>query len=127
MKTKNKMHSKPRRIVIILVGMFLLLVLTAVRAKCQHQSKFFFNECSLSVNRTMLHDSNTENRNGFGLGIYRSVWDSTAMMLVVGVEFNNTEQFRKEIPGNHLHSSRDVTTTHHNVSIPISARLFPFN
>jgi hypothetical protein len=123
----HEICRKPDFFTGLLLGkvVFLFFLFTTVQTNCQPYSKFFFNECSLSLNRTMLHDSNTENRNGFGLGIYRSVLDSAAVRLVFGVEFNKTEQFRKKIPGSHLHYSRDVTTTHNNVSIPVSARLFP--
>jgi len=126
---QNIIFSKPGFFTGIVMGKVVILffLLTSVQAKCQPNSKLFFNEFTLWGNRTMLYESNTENRNGFGLGIYRSIRDSSAMRLVFGVEFNKTELFRKKIPGSHLHYSRDVTITYNNVSIPVSARLFPLN
>lgn len=54
----------------------ILLVALAVPVMSQNARRTFFDEASLSINRTNVENNNTENRFGFGLGAYHLAWNT---------------------------------------------------
>jgi len=83
----------------------------------------FFNEITLSVNRTMIDNSNSEGKFGFGAGLYRTWMDSSWFNLVTGISYNKTSQFRNSaFIGSHFSSVSDITFNIHSVSIPVLLR-----
>ncbi|MBN3034536.1 MAG: outer membrane beta-barrel protein [Bacteroidales bacterium] len=99
-----------------------LLLTVCLQVRTQDRISFFFNEFSGSVNRTVMDDSNTNDRLGFGLGIYRSGSDSARFSPVFGVEFNRTSQFKEQISVDHLSFKTDMTYHISTISIPVVVR-----
>lgn len=86
-------------------------------------SLIFFNEVSLSVNRTNVEDSNTADKFGYGIGIYRVGEKWKTFKLLLGFEYNRTSQFKKYIYDSHFSHWSDVTYRIHNLSIPVGYRI----
>ncbi len=83
----------------------------------------FFNEFSISVNRTNVSNTNTENMFGFGVGANRLLLVSKRMTVLFGVEYNLTRQFKKRtLEGHYAHAS-NLEYTLNNFSVPLNFRL----
>jgi opacity protein-like surface antigen len=100
-----------------------LIFLTGEASKGQDSNAFFFDEFSVSVNRTNLQNDNTEDRYGFGLGAYHSFRSDKKLNIVFGVEYNRTGQFKKSMYEGHFAHTTDLTYTIHCISIPVGIRL----
>ncbi|MBC8321505.1 MAG: hypothetical protein H8E34_12370 [Bacteroidetes bacterium] len=83
----------------------------------------FFSELVVSVNRTDLENQNTENGNGFGIGIYQSFRDNKKVSLILGFEFNRTSQLKKSMYGGHFAYTTDVKYNFSWLSIPLTTRI----
>jgi hypothetical protein len=100
-----------------------LLTIFSVTVQSQNGSRSFFNEFGFSVNRTNVENDNTENRFGFGFGAYHLARNGKKLNLALGVEYNQTRQFKKSIYGGHYYSYSNITYSLNTLSIPASARL----
>jgi len=89
----------------------------------QKDSTCFFNEFTVSINRTAINDNNTENRSGFGAGIYHSSSDRKKVNFVFGFEYNRTSQFKEGMPESRWAHSSNVTLYINTISVPLSARV----
>lgn len=70
-----------------------------------------------------LKNKNIENRIGFGIGIYRTNFDTHKINLILGLEYNMTDLKVKDLMnGSHFSTQKNVTYVLHNLSIPIDAR-----
>jgi len=61
----------------------------------QSDSIFFFDEFSVSINRTYLEDNNTNDGIGFGSGAYHTFFSRKIVTILFGVEFNRTVHFKE--------------------------------
>ena len=83
----------------------------------------FFNEFQFSVNRTTLRNENTQDRYGFGFGVYHSFMSKKMVNIIFGIEYNRTSQFKKYMYEGHFAHSTDVTYNLNCFSIPLGLRL----
>ena len=89
----------------------------------QNDSIFFFNELSVSINRTNLEDNNTNDGIGFGIGAYHTFLSQKIVNILFGFEFNQTKQFKDYMYEGHYANSTDLTYYINSLSIPLTARL----
>lgn len=89
----------------------------------QDVNEWFFDEASVSFNRTDLADYNTENRNGFGIGVYHSFFGDKMANLIFGIEYNRTNQFKRSMYEGHYAQATDVTYHLNMASFPVGGRL----
>ena len=89
----------------------------------QDSNGFFCDEFNVSVNRTTLQDENTEDRSGFGLGVYHSFMSDKKLNLVFGFEYNRTSQYKKTMYEGHFAHATDLTYNLNCISIPIGFRI----
>ena len=84
-------------------------------------------ELTLSLNRTTVADKNTQNRFGFGVGLYSVFFSQKRCNLIIGFEYSRNVQFKKHMSGgrSHFHSSShsDVTYIINSVGTPICFRV----
>lgn len=107
-------------------NLILILCFTFCSSKSYTQvnsNKYFFNEFSVSINRTELMNNNTENRFGFGIGAYRSFMPEKLISIIFGFEFNRTNQFKKSLYESHFANSMDITYHLNSLSIPLNSRI----
>jgi hypothetical protein len=102
---------------------FLILIPLCNSLYAQDVNELFFDEASISFNRTNLADDNTENRNGFGLGLYHSFFAKSMVNLTFGVEYNRTSQFKRSMYEGHYASATDLTYHLNMASFPLGVRL----
>ncbi len=105
-------------------GIFLFVMIFLCKSFYgQDVNEIFFDEAGISFNRTALKDSGSENRNGFGLGVYHSFFSKSTVNLIFGVEYNRTSQFRKSLYVSHYAHSTDITYNLNMISFPVGLRL----
>jgi hypothetical protein len=102
---------------------FFLMIFLCNSFYGQDVNELFFDEATLSFNRTNLKDDNTENRNGLGLGVFHSFFAKSRVNLTFGVEYNRTNQFKKTIYVGHYAHSTDITYNMNIISFPVGIRL----
>jgi hypothetical protein len=102
---------------------FLLMIPLCNSLFAQDVNELFFDEVSLSFNRTNLADNNTENRSGFGVGVYHSFFAAKMANLVFGIEYNRTAQFKKLMYEGHYAHTTDLTYHLNMASFPVGARV----
>jgi hypothetical protein len=102
---------------------FFLMIIVSNSFYGQDVNELFFDEAVISFNRTNLKDDNTENRNGFGLGVYHSFFAKSRVNLTFGAEYNRTSQFKKYMYVGHYAHSTDITYNLNMISFPVGARL----
>ena len=107
-----------RNTLLILTFLFLTILVFG-----QSDKPKFFSEFVVSVNRTTLKNQNTENGNGFGIGIYQSFRDNEKVNIILGIEFNRTSQLKKSMNQGHHHHSTDVRYNFSWLSIPVTTRI----
>ena len=91
----------------------------------QEESPFFFDEYYLSVNRTSLYDANTENRLGFGVGAHHVFRPEKRWQIVLGFEFNQTNQLKKRVYAGRFENWTNVTYSYNCLSTPFGLRVYP--
>jgi outer membrane protein assembly factor BamA len=99
-----------------------LLIIVSLHVYGQERREWFFDEINISLNRTNLKNDNTDDRNGFGLGVARSFMSGKRFNILFGMEYNRTSQFKKSIYEGHFTSSKDVTFTLNCISVPFGFR-----
>jgi len=105
----------------------LLLIITFLSLNIfvfgQKDNPKIFSEFVVSMNRTDLKDQNTENGNGFGIGIFKSFLDNKKVNIIFGLEFNRTSQIKKSMYGGQFAHSTDVIYNFNWFSIPVTTRI----
>jgi hypothetical protein len=101
---------------------FLLLIPLCNSFYAQDVNELFFDEASFSFNRTNLADTNTENRNGFGLGVYHSFFAKSLVNLTFGIEYNRTNQFHKYMYEGFYSHLTDLSYNINMISFPVGLR-----
>jgi len=89
----------------------------------EQKEVLIFDECNVSVNRTLMKDINNENRNGFGFGLYKSFRSQKALNIKFGFEFNRVSFLKHNLFEGHLQSSRNVSYKGNCISTPIGIRV----
>lgn len=120
------LQPSPQRTTIIMKHWILIISLFFLfRAESYGQvsNEYFFDEFQISFNRTTLHDNNTEDRYGFGLGAYHSFLPDRKINLVFGLEYNRTSQFKKTMYEGHFAHATDLTYNLNCFSVPVGLRL----
>ncbi len=87
------------------------------------KNKFYFNEMTLSINKTRQQDYNTEDGQGMGVGVYHFYRAEKRTNVIWGLEFNRTNQFKKSIPQGHFSGLEGVYYSISSFSIPIKGRI----
>jgi hypothetical protein len=109
---------------IIKHGLFLFaLIFLCNSFYAQDVNELFFDEARISFNRTNLADDNTENRNGFGAGVYHSFFAEKMANLTFGIEYNRTNQFKRSMYEGHYAQATDLTYHLNLASFPVGARV----
>lgn len=103
--------------------LFLILISVSNSFYGQDVNEWFFDEADISFNRTNVADSNTENRNGFGIGVYHSFFPEDRVNLIFGVEYNRTNQFKRSMYEGHYATATDLSYHLNLASFPVGARL----
>ena len=99
------------------------LIIFPVHFFGQDTKKHIIDEFTISANRSALQDDNSENRFGFGLGIYHAFLRDEKLDLITGIEFNHTNQLQKYVYQHHFSHWTDVNYTTNSISIPYGLRL----
>lgn len=99
------------------------LLVLSVQSTGQNSKRYLIDEYTLSVNRTLIQNSNTENRSGFGFGIYHLFLRHDILNLIAGLELNQTTQVQEYISEHHFSHWTDVKYTTNCISIPYGLRL----
>lgn len=90
----------------------------------EKEKKIFpINEFTLSLNRTTVADNNTQDRFGFGIGLYYAFFNQKRCNLITGFEYNRNAQFKKHINEGYFSNKYNVTYTINNVGIPLYFRV----
>lgn len=105
---------------ILIISLFLAF---CIQSAGQDSVGFFLDEFQISLNRTTLQDDNTEDRFGIGLGAYHSFLADKRINILFGLEYNRTNQFKKDMYEGHFATATNVTYNLNCVSIPVGARL----
>lgn len=77
----------------------------------------FFNEFSVSLNRTDLRDDNSGNGFGFGIGTYYTYRRDRKLNILLGFEYNRTSLHKKYIDKGRFAHLTDVSYKINNLSI----------
>lgn len=88
----------------------------------KNRNYFFFDEIGVSVNRTNLKDNNTEDRYGFGIGLYHSFMSNKKFNFIFGFEFNRTSQFKNRMYEGRYAYSTDLIYNINSISIPFNLK-----
>jgi hypothetical protein len=89
----------------------------------QDQPGFSLDEISVSLNRTDVENDNTEDRFGFGAGIYHLFLEEKSLNVLIGLEYNYTAQYKKYGYSSHFSHSEDMTYHINSLSVPIGLRV----
>src|SRR5688572_27037257 len=81
------------------------------------------DQLMISFNRTLEKNYDTENRIGFGLGIYHTFLPKNRLNFNVGLEFNRTRQFEKTEYFGHFGNYNDLTYSKNCLSMPLNFRI----
>lgn len=85
--------------------------------------RFPINEYRVSANMTTTRDVFTENRTGFGLGVYRTGDRNKLLNVVAGLEFNKTRQFKTVFYEKKNESMLNATYSTSCFSLPVGLRI----
>lgn len=83
----------------------------------------FFNEFSVSVNSSMVSNSNTSNKIGGGIGVYKVWRNGKHLSIINGLEYNFSSQLKNRVYENSNYAFyNDLNLQMHFLSIPVSVR-----
>lgn len=102
---------------------FGLVCVSSIASYGRDSKTFFLDEFHLSLNRTSVKDENTEDMNGFGLGACHSFFSDKRLNIILGMEFNQTNQFKKNMYESHFANATDLTYNLNCISIPVGLRV----
>ncbi len=115
-------HNLSKKVINVVMVVFFVVVYREP-TQAQELSPPIISEFTLSINQTTVSDLNTDDHIGFGIGVYRTFEKTEHLSLILGLEYNYTHQFKKEV-----RESESVTRTNTNyylnaLSIPAGIRL----
>ena len=84
---------------------------------------FPINEFTFSLNRTAVADENTQDRFGFGIGLYYVFFNQKRCNLITGLEYNRNVQFKKTMYAGHYGNDYNVTYKINNFGLPVCFRV----
>jgi len=84
---------------------------------------FPINEFTFSLNRTAVADENTQDRFGFGIGLYYVFFNQKRCNLITGLEYNRNVQFKKTMYAGHYGNDYNVT---YKIRLKIILRCYNF-
>lgn len=85
-------------------------------------STVFLNEVSISVNRTVVGDDNTNDLFGCGIGLSRVVFNRRNFFLNAGLEYNFTRQRKDRTYEGRFAHAEQVTYDLHFLTVPLTVR-----
>jgi len=92
-------------------------------ATAQEATHPIVDQVMISINTSLEKNSNTENRVGYGLGIYHTFLPENWINFNTGIEFNSTRQFEKSQPVGHFISYENLTYSKNCISLPLNLRV----
>src|SRR6187549_1531388 len=98
----------------ILIG-FLLITLHTFG---ENENPLPFNFFTISGNVTSVANENTQNKFGFGIGLYRIPLDSNKIKFSFGMEYNSTNQLKESVYYGHFASGENITYRINTFSFP---------
>jgi len=105
---------------------YLILIIAVISmtidSSGQEARKFFLDEFTFSINKTIVEDYNTENGWGFGFGVFHSFFPDKSSNLLLGIEFNQVKQYKKTAFSGRMFSLSDLTYISRCISIPLGCR-----
>jgi len=106
----------------MIIIIYITFTITQVYGQSQ-DSLYIKNEISISINQTNVKDNNTENKIGFGFGGAFLFMSEKRINLLLGIEYNRTNQLKKYLYISH--GSSLINTTYHinSILIPLTARI----
>jgi len=102
--------------------LFIIFALVSLFSFGQGDSAFFIDEYRISVNETNLHDNNTNDGIGFGLGVYHSFSTDKNASIIIGLEYNRTVQEKRVMFEDPNAYSTNVNYYINSLSVPLSVR-----
>ena len=102
--------------------LILTLIFINTLAFGQNDSAFFFNEFTVSINKTDVQDHNSNDGIGFGIGAYHTFLSDKIVNILLGFEYNRTSQFIENMYEGHFANATNLTYFINSLSIPITAR-----
>lgn len=104
----------------------LILVLIFLSGLGRAQSINFFSstELSFSANYTDVADNNTSSRPGWGLGLCTSLMPGKRLDVLMGVEFNQSAQFKNQLHLGHVAYTTNINYLMRCFSIPVYLRYY---
>jgi hypothetical protein len=102
--------------------LIIAVISLAINSSGQEARKFFLDEFTFSINKTIVEDYNTENGLGFGFGVFHSFFPNNIANLVLGIEFNRLKQYKNYAFSGHMFDISDLTYISNCISIPIGSR-----
>ena len=85
------------------------------------------DEINISANRENVSDFNTSDKNGFGIGVFHSFFKERCVNLVLGIEYNKTNQLKKSVYNGHFSDIKNANYSIDNLSIPFKLRFVKGN
>ena len=102
--------------------LFLFAVLH-ITVSGQVATNHLVDQVLISFNRTLEDGYYTENRIGFGLGVYHTFLPQNRLNFNFGIEFNRTSQFEKVKIIGHFASYNDLKYNKNCVTLPLNLRM----
>jgi hypothetical protein len=103
-------------------AVFVLVFFLLAQVHGQEKFSLGFNEFSISINRTLVKDGNTEDRYGFGFGAIRTFLPTKGFNVTAGFEFNKTVQKKKIVHFSSMYTAYEVTDRLYILSLPATLR-----
>lgn len=100
-----------------------LICISGIVSYGQDSKTIFFDEFHLSLNRTTVKDENTKDMYGFGFGACHSFFPFKRLNIILGIEYNQTNQFKKNMYEGHFANATDLTYNLNCISIPMGLRV----
>ena len=108
---------------LILIILTICNPLVSAQEANEKKKTFPLNEFSLSLNRTTVSDENTQDRFGFGVGIYYAFFNQKRCNLVTGLEYNRNVQYKKHMYGGRFKSYSNITCVMDYIGLPVYFRV----
>ena len=100
----------------------ILFILLNTFIYSQNDSTLFFDEYNISIN-TVNSKNNNDYQIGFGFGAYHTFLSDKIINVLLGLEFNHTNQHLSGLKEGHFQHVSDVTFSINSLSIPLTTRI----